>query len=167
VAICQNGRTLRAAFVEEALVLKDTLLCGRPQERDHPLLTDPRALVGLLCSRAVHFFYSHVFHGGHVNGGYLHFLRSFLNDVPVGEWSEDAAVRLAALVKRREKLEPGPEALRLEAEIEALVESALGLSVPHSRELAAWAEADENWLGRDKTRRSRRIATSDHAALSS
>ncbi|MGV3723730.1 MAG: N-6 DNA methylase [Actinomycetota bacterium] len=167
IAICQNGRTVRAAFDDQSLVLKDTLLCGRLQPRDHPLLAHPRALVGLLCSRAVHFFYSHVFHGGHVNGGYLHFLRSFLNEAPVGNWSEDTAASLDALVKRREALPPGSEALEVETEIELLVETALGLSAEHCREIEEWAACDENWIGRDRTRRTARMMDSAHAESSS
>jgi len=162
VVICQNGRTLRAAFDDQALVLKDTLLCGRLRPYAHPLLAHPRALVGLLCSRAVHFFYSHVFHGGHVNGGYLHFLRSFLNDVPVGRWDDDSASHLAQLVSQRERLEPGPQALALEAEMEPLVESALGLNRDQRAAIEAWAVADENWVCRDRTRRPARIMAPDH-----
>src|SRR5262249_60443774 len=100
---CQNGRTLRAAYDGQGYVLKDTFLCGLVPELDHPLCRNPRALVGLLCSRASHFFYSHVFYGGHVNGGYLHFLRSFLVDIPVGTWSDDVAEEVAALVRQCER----------------------------------------------------------------
>lgn len=152
IVICQNGRSLRAALEPNGYILKDTLLCGLLRSRSHPLLTHPRALVGVLCSRAVHFFYSHVFHGGHVNGGYLHFLRTFLNDVPTGHWTDETAASLEAIVRRREGMPPGPEARELEAEAEVLVEEAFGLTSGQRREIAAWAEADENWGLRDRTR---------------
>src|SRR5207302_9692581 len=106
VVICQNGRTLRAAFDNQGLVLKDTFLCGSIPELDHPLCRYPRALVGLLCSRAVHFFYSHVFYGGHVNGGYLHFLRSFLVDLPLGTWTDETAAAVATLVSQLTAVPP-------------------------------------------------------------
>ena len=93
VVICQNGRTIRTAYDDQGFVLKDTFLCGVIRDPEHPLCRQPRAIVGLLCSRAVHFFYSHVFYGGHVNGGYLHFLRSFLIDIPIGRWADTAAAR--------------------------------------------------------------------------
>lgn len=152
IAICQNGRSLRAALDQEGFILKDTLLCGVPRAGDHPLLANPHALVGVLCSRTTHFFYSHIFHGGHVNGGYLHFLRSFLNDVPTGQWSDTSAAALAEVVRRREALAPGPAAEELEAAAERLVEAAFGLSEAQRIEIAGWAETDENWRARDRTR---------------
>ncbi len=152
VVLCQNGRTLRAAYDDQGFVLKDTFLCGVPREQDHPLRRHPRALFGLLCSRAVHFFYSHVFFGGHVAGGYLHFLRSFLVDVPLGKWTDARASEVAALVKERE-VETGHEAAALEEAIEAQVVQALGLSGPEAAAIRAWAAADTNWTARERVRR--------------
>src|SRR5207247_5774036 len=123
----QNGRTLRAAYDEGGHVLKDTFLCGVIRERDHPLSRHPRALVGLLCSRAIHFFYSHVFYGGHVNGGYLHFLRSFLVDIPLGVWTEETARAVAERVERREQATWSEEREAVEGEMEALASEELGL----------------------------------------
>lgn len=153
IAICQNGRTLRAAFEEDGLVLKDTLLSGVLRATEHPLVAHPRALVALLSSRLVHFYYSHVFHGGHMNGGYLHFLRSFLDDIPLGNWTETMAATADDLVRRMEALTPGAEAQSLEAEIEELVALAFGLDAPQSEALREWAAADENWQARDRIRR--------------
>jgi hypothetical protein len=127
IVVCQNGRTLRAAYDEAGFVLKDTFLCGGLRDSAHPLRRHPRAIVGLLCSRVVHFFFSHVFYGGRVAGGYLHFLGSFLQDVPLGEWTDEAARTVSALVGRREALREGVDADGLEAEIEAHVSNALGL----------------------------------------
>jgi hypothetical protein len=152
VAICQNGRTLRAAYDDQGYVLKDTFLCGSLREIDHPLCRDPRAIVGLLCSRAIHFFYSHVFYGGHVNGGYLHFLRSFLVDIPLGTWSDTAAEALAALVKQREEAGPPRQWEELEEQIEAYVADALGLMGAHQHAIREWAVRDPNWPSRDRVR---------------
>jgi hypothetical protein len=153
VVICQNGRSLRAAYDESGHVLKDTLLCGLLRETGHTLTTYPRALVGLLCSRAVHFYYSHVFHGGHVNGGYLHFLRSFLDDIPIGAWSAPAAVAVEELVRAREALLPGAAAAAIEEEIEARVCECFGITPAEQDLLREWGAADENWPLRDRVRR--------------
>ncbi|MFN3651451.1 MAG: Eco57I restriction-modification methylase domain-containing protein [Armatimonadota bacterium] len=152
IAICQNGRTLRAALDEDGYVLKDTFLCGLPRAVEHPLAEHPRALVGLLCSRAVHFCYSHLFFGGHVNGGYLHFLRSFLDDVPLGRWTEPQAAEVAELVRRRERAELPGEAEEWEAEIERRVSAAFGFSPEEDERIAAWAAADVNWPLRERVR---------------
>jgi hypothetical protein len=153
IVVCQNGRTLRAAYDDEGFVLKDTFLCGVLREGEHPLLRHPRAVVGLLCSRAVHFFYSHVFYGGHVNGGYLHFLRSFLVDVPVGMWTETRASEVAALVACREALGAASEVAQIEEQIEQTVSEALSLSQQEQLAICAWASSDPNWRARDRVRR--------------
>jgi hypothetical protein len=152
IALCQNGRTLRAAYDEQGFVLKDTFLCGVPREGDHPLCRHPRALVGLLCSRTVHFFYSHVFYGGHVNGGYLHFLRSFLVDVPLGHWTDAAAGEVAGLVRQREAATRPGEQQALEEQIETRVAEALGLSAAEQAAIADWAAGDGNWQARERVR---------------
>lgn len=151
VAICQNGRTLRAAFDADGYVLKDTFLCGLPRESAHPLADHPRALVGLLCSRVIHFFYSHVFYGGHVNGGYLHFLRSFLVDVPLGRWEAEAARETARAVAAVERASPDQRGSLIE-EVERWVEEAFGFSAEERAAIRAWAEEDENWAARDRVR---------------
>jgi hypothetical protein len=151
IIICQNGRTLRAAYDADGYVLKDTFLCGLLRRPDHPLGCHPRALVGLLCSRAVHFFYAHVFYGGHVNGGYLHFLRSFLVDVPVGSWSEEEAAETARLGAIREQAAPA-EWEALEEAIETHVAAALGLTPEEQAAIREWAAEDENWRARERVR---------------
>jgi hypothetical protein len=101
----------------------------------------------------VHFYYSHVFHGSHVNGGYLHFLRSFLVDVPLGRWTEADAAQVAALVRQREQEAEPNASQRLEEEIEAYVEAALGLCREEQAAVHAWAMDDPNWLARERIRR--------------
>lgn len=165
IAICQNSRTLRTAFDDQRYVLKDTLLCGVIREADHPFARHPRALVGLLSSQIVHFYYSHLFHGGHVNGGYLHFLRSFLDDIPLGDWTDATAAEAERLVLQREGLEPGPSAQAVEAQIEALVAQAFGVEDLQLEALHGWADADENWQARDRFRRRAELQTNgDDAA---
>lgn len=155
VVICQNGRTLRAAYDPNGHALKDTFLCGLLREVDHPLVRHPRALVGLLCSRGIHFFYSHVFHGSHVNGGYLHFLRTFLVDVPLGTWNDAEAEQVAEWVRQREQMAEAEAALELEEQVETLVAKALGLSSEEQEVIREWAETDPNWIARERIRRPR------------
>ena len=152
IVICQNGRTLRAAYDPDGFVLKDTFLCGDLRASTHPLSAHPQALVGLLCSQAVHFFYSHVFHGGHVNDGYLHFLRSFLIDVPLGAWTIDCAAEVAALVDERQRAVGRRECDRTEAAIESIVSHSLGLTSRQSAAIREWAGADRNWIARHRVR---------------
>jgi hypothetical protein len=156
IVICQNGRTLRAAYDDQGFVLKDTFLCGTIREKDHPLCRNPRAMVGLLCSRAVHFFYSHVFYGGHVNGGYLHFLRSFLVDIPVGTWTQGAAEAVAVLVRDRETAMEVSLREELEERIERYISEALGLAPAEQAAIAEWVAVDANWQARERVRGPRR-----------
>lgn len=154
IVICQNSRTLRAAYDSSGLVLKDTFLCGLPKEFDHPLSRCPRALVGILCSSLIHFFYSHVFFGGHVNGGYLHFLQNFLYEVPLGRWDAESAGELERLVIARE-LAPASEHAALEDEIEHHVATAFEVSSEEHAEVRNWCALDSNWPLRDRVRRFR------------
>lgn len=151
IVICQNGRTLRAAFDDHGFVLKDTFLCGALRPVAHPLCEHPPALAGLLCSRAVHFFYSHVFYGGHVNSGYLHFLKSFLVDVPIGGWTSSLAAEVGELVQQRQRALPGDGEI-WEEQIEKLVSRALGLTPDEEAAIADWANSEPNWLARERVR---------------
>lgn len=153
VVICQNGRTIRAAWDAVGYVLKDTFLSGLVREADHALSRHPRAIVGLLGTRVVHFYYSHVFHGGHVAGGYLHFLRSFLVDVPIGGWTDAQAREVEVLVER---IEQGPDE-EAESGIEAIASRALGLTEDEHAAIAAWADQDPNWIARDRIRPPTRV----------
>jgi hypothetical protein len=152
VVICQNGRTLRAAYDDQGFVLKDTFLCGAIRESDHPLCRQPRAIVGLLCSRALHFFYAHVFYGGHVNGGYLHFLRSFLVDLPLGTWTDETAEAVAGFVSQREAAGPIERRAEAEEQIEQHVSAALGLTPAQQDAIREWAATDPNWQSRECVR---------------
>jgi len=156
LVLCQNARTLRVALDEEGLILKDTLLCGRLRDQEHPLCRRPRALVGLLSSQAIHFLYSHLFEGGHVGAGYLHFLSGPVGELPVGRWDPERVEAVAELAARRETADPG-EWDALEAAMEQHVAAALGLEAHHRAAIAGWAAADTNWQGRERVRVRERI----------
>ena len=153
IAICQNGRTIRAAFDDHGYIFKDTFLCGIPRYNDSPLSHYPRAIVGILNSKVAHFFYSHVFYGGHVNGGYLHFLNTFLIDIPMGDWTSDTAMQIELLVRRREFAEREEEQLEIEMSIEHIVRRTFGLSPSEEELLESWIKNDENWQMKDRIRR--------------
>jgi|GEM_PF-6739239 len=40
-------------------------------------------IAAILNSKLMNYYYSILFKGGHVNGGYLHFLVSYLNALPI------------------------------------------------------------------------------------
>ena len=151
--ICQNGRTIRAAYDEHEYILKDTFFCGLVKAGDHPFSRYPRALLGILNSRLAHFFYAHVFYGGHVNGGYLHFLKGFLADIPLGEWTEETASgnwNSSSGSANSPRLPPAQ--LALEADIERLVGQSFGLEQQETLSLQRWIEEDENWQAKDRIR---------------
>lgn len=150
IVICQHGRTLRAAWDDDGHVCKDTFLCGLPAGGEAPLARHPRALVGILNSALAHFFYAHVFHGGHVGGGYLHFLGAFLDDLPVGTWDDEAAAALAELVRQREIAPDETVCAALETAIERLVDGVFGVRDEEAALLEAWARGDANWRARDR-----------------
>ncbi len=158
IVICQNGRTIRAAYDEHEYILKDTFFCGLVKADCHPFSRAPRALLGILNSKLVHFFYAHVFYGGHVQGGYLHFLKNFLGDIPLGEWTEDTARHVDTLVRQRELTTSSAAQLDLEAEIERIVGQSFNLSPREDLLLQRWVEEDENWRAKDRIRLAKPMA---------
>ena len=152
IAICQNARTMRAAYDTRGFVLKDTFLGAIVRASAHPLSAHPRAIVGLLNSQLVHFFYAHLFYGGHVNGGYLHFLNSFLVDIPLGNWSDETARTVEGLVIRREQAADPEEQQAIETDIEGHVQQAFGVSPTEALLLQRWIAEDDNWQARERIR---------------
>lgn len=125
IVVCQNARRLRAAFTDQGYAYKDTFLLGIPQIAGGILGRYPRALVALLNSDLAHFFYATVFYGGHVSGGYLHYLAPYVGEIPLGEWSESAAQRATALVHELEQTDDGTV---LDAELQSVVAEAFALT---------------------------------------
>ena len=83
--ICQNALRLRAALDREGYVLKDTFFAARPTERCRAEGVPLEALLGLVNSALLHRWYAAVFGLTRVNGGYLHYLGSYLKHLPVPE----------------------------------------------------------------------------------
>lgn len=142
IPICQNTLRLRAAWSEKGWAFKDTFLLGLPIASAgplapaHPLVHYPRAIVALLNSDLAHFFYAHVFYASHINGGYLHYLAPYVGEIPLGKWDVDMAKQADALVR---KLEKAPDDTALDAELQALVATAFGLSAEETLVVAKFA----------------------------
>jgi len=153
VVLCQNARVARAAYDPDGLVLKDTYLAIVPKEGGHALQRSPRALVAVLNSLLSHFLYAHLFHGSHVGGGYLHFLRSFVNDLRLGDWDASAAATAAARVRALEALDPGPEIDADDTALGALVAERFGLSPDEISALLRWGEQNPLWQTRHRVGR--------------
>lgn len=123
IVICQNALRMRAAVDRKGFALKDTFILGLPRNNGHPLSRSPEAMVALMNSDLIHFFYSQAFMGGHVGGGYLHFLAPYLRDIPLGEW-DDALV--AAVEKRVVALETERDAAAFAREDRAVQTAVCG-----------------------------------------
>lgn len=80
--ICQNALRLRATYDNEHYYCKDTFFVAYPGKRCPPD-TSLKFMLGLLNSRLLHYFYANIFKGTHVAGGYLHYLTSYLNRLPI------------------------------------------------------------------------------------
>jgi hypothetical protein len=123
IIICQNALQIRAVLDREGFVLKDTFIAAFPKDTKHPLVQYPEAIVALLNSEIVHFFYSQVFQGGHVGGGYLHFLAPYLEDIPLGSWTDTQAREASRLVELLRTSE-GAEFMRLDTQLQQVVAAA-------------------------------------------
>jgi len=82
--IRQNAEKLTVAVDSEGKwYLKDVFFSGRLTERAEKEGVSLKFLVAVLNSKLLNYYYSILFKGGHVNNGYLHFLVSYLNTLPI------------------------------------------------------------------------------------
>lgn len=82
--IRQNAEKLTVAVDNEGKwYLKDVLFSGILTERAKKEGISLGFLVTVLNSKLLNYYYSILFKGGHVNNGYLHFLVSYLNTLPI------------------------------------------------------------------------------------
>ncbi|MHB9025189.1 MAG: Eco57I restriction-modification methylase domain-containing protein [Armatimonadota bacterium] len=78
IVLAQNARRIVATLDREGYACKDTFLIGR--QRDGVPL---EYLLGVLNSALMSYIYSVLFRATHVGGGYLHYLATYLNDLPI------------------------------------------------------------------------------------
>jgi len=82
--IRQNAEKLTVAVDSEGKwYLKDVFFSGRLTERGKKEGVSLECLGAILNSKLLNYYYSILFKGGHVNNGYLHFLVSYLNALPI------------------------------------------------------------------------------------
>jgi hypothetical protein len=82
--IRQNAEKLTVAIDSQGKwYLKDVFFSGRLTERAKKESISLEFLVAVLNSKLLNYYYSILFKGGHVNNGYLHFLVSYLNTLPI------------------------------------------------------------------------------------
>lgn len=82
--IRQNAERLTVAVDSEGKwYLKDVFFSGRLTERAKKEGISLEFLAAVLNSKLLNYYYSILFKGGHVNNGYLHFLVSYLNTLPI------------------------------------------------------------------------------------
>lgn len=82
--IRQNAERLTVAVDSKGKwYLKDVFFSGRLTEKAKKEGISLEFLSSVLNSKVLNYYYSILFKGGHVNNGYLHFLVSYLNTVPI------------------------------------------------------------------------------------
>jgi hypothetical protein len=82
--IRQNAEKLTAAIDSKGKwYLKDVFFAGRLTKRAEAERVSLEFIAGVLNSKLLNYYYVILFKGGHVNGGYLHFLVNYLNILPV------------------------------------------------------------------------------------
>jgi len=82
--IRQNAEKLTVAVDSEGKwYLKDVFFSGKLTERAKKEGISLEFLGAILNSKLLNYYFSILFKGGHVNNGYLHFLVSYLNTLPI------------------------------------------------------------------------------------
>lgn len=104
IIIRQNADRLTAAIDREGRwYLKDVFLSGMLTEKSKEENISLEYIGSLLNSKLMNYYYSILYKGGHVNGGYLHFLVGYLNSLPIILIPKDLQIELENLVKSLEK----------------------------------------------------------------
>ncbi len=90
--IRQNAKQLSVAIDNKGKwILKDVYFSGLLTQKAKDENISLEYIVAVLNSKLMNYYYSILFKGGHVNGGYLHFLVSYFNALPIkilGETNE-------------------------------------------------------------------------------
>ncbi len=82
--IRQNAEQLSAAIDKEGKwILKDVYFSGMLTQKSKNENISLEYIAAILNSKLMNYYYSILFKGGHVNGGYLHFLVGYLNALPI------------------------------------------------------------------------------------
>jgi type I restriction-modification system DNA methylase subunit len=82
--IRQNAKRLSVAIdYKGKWVLKDVYFSGLLTQKAKNENVSLEYIAAILNSKLMNYYYSILFKGGHVNGGYLHFLVSYLNVLPI------------------------------------------------------------------------------------
>lgn len=99
----QNAEKLSAAIDKEGKwILKDVYFSGRLTEKATNEKISLEYIAAILNSKLMNYYYSILFKGGHVNGGYLHFLISYLNCLPIINSNYCAKAKIEDMVNQIE-----------------------------------------------------------------
>jgi hypothetical protein len=91
-------------------------------------------------------------------------LQSFLNDVPLGQWTDATAAEVARHVMALEGKLSASEREKRELAIEVRVEVALGVPAVSRGAVRSWLKEDANWQARERIRR-REVPATEVAAI--
>lgn len=148
--IAQNARRIIATLDHDDFICKDTFLVGRARSGVPPL----PYLLGLLNSALLSYLYGILFRATHVNGAYLHYLGSYLGDLPIRLAADPAPI--CTVVERLLAPDITDHARRaLDAELDALVFDLYDINLAERAHVAAaipyeWGEAQRRKRGRPR-----------------
>ncbi len=99
IIICQNSKRIRATIDEKNYICKDIFLIIKTKEKARNEGIDEEILLAFLNSKVISYFYSIIFSGAHVSGGYLHYLTNYMENIPFPSLNEEEKKRLKRCVK--------------------------------------------------------------------
>ncbi|MCG3222444.1 MAG: N-6 DNA methylase, partial [Candidatus Heimdallarchaeota archaeon] len=83
IIICQHALRMRATIDTQGYACKDIFLLGHLREIGKQLNLSLECILGLLNSKLFSFMYNVMFSGSEIMGKYLHYLPTFLHDLPI------------------------------------------------------------------------------------
>lgn len=118
--ICQNSLRLRATYDEKGFYCKDTFFVANLNNKPKNDF-DIKFFLALLNSKLLHYYYANIYKGTHVAGGYLHYLISYLNSLPVAEPTPKQQAEIIFWVEKILKAEEKNEFAKIDNQIDRLI----------------------------------------------
>jgi len=117
IIICQNALRLRATYDKKGFFCKDTFFVAF-LNKEHKEKFNLKFFLAILNSKLLHYYYSNIYKGTHIAGGYLHYLIGYLNGLPMAEQTKKQQSDIIVLVDKILKVRNVEEFIKIDRKLD-------------------------------------------------
>ena len=118
--ICQNALRLRATIDSGGYFCKDTFFVASLNNNSKNNF-DLKFFLAILNSKLMHYYYANIYKGTHVAGGYLHYLISYLDSLPITKPTKKQQSDIVVLVDKILRTKKEKEFVNIDNQIDELI----------------------------------------------